>query len=322
MIMRQELLKKNRIISVACVLYAAAVVAIYYSVDKSIDEEVRKLKDLALENLDYFFKDKPMYVDLLYGPYGFDYKKMDIPKIEEPSYNDVTERQQFMEYDLNIKETYDEAYDKILSIRTERWKKEYGEFTRMYDLDIFPDESERSIKSGWVLKIVKKLSYTMYVEGGCIQTYLIFPKQVAYKKYGQVCSLETAVGEALNFEIKNEKSELQPYYERGSTYNLISKMESSINNKYYYFSRDSIPQQYYSREFLGGSYDETYTVGCGRIHNAYYQVNFHRTQPTTYSIKFVGNDVVQRDKYIRMAIYIGILTIIMAGVMTFIVRKK
>ena len=320
MIMREKVFKKVRIISVACVLYAAAAVAIYYSVDKSIDDEVNKLKDLALENLDYFFKDKPMYVDLLYGMNEFNYKKTDIPQVEEPTTSKVNDAwEQLLESGKDV--SYEEAYKQALINVNKSWIETYGDVTQLYELDIFPNEFRQNTKYGWALKIVQRMHHSTFEMNGCVETYLIFPKQVGYKNYSQVNSVETAVKDALDFEIKHENSELQPYYERGSTYNLISKMESLINNKYYYLSKDSLPRRYWAEDY-SAPYDENYTTIWGSAVAPYYKVIIYHTQPTTYSIKFVGNDVVQRDKYTRMAIYIGILTIIMAGVITFIVRKK
>lgn len=57
-------MKKRIIIPIACFLYIVLLVAIYYGVNSIVDKEVDRLSELAKENLDSFFADKPMYVDL------------------------------------------------------------------------------------------------------------------------------------------------------------------------------------------------------------------------------------------------------------------
>lgn len=51
-------------------------------------------------------------------------------------------------------------------------------------------------------------------------------------------------------------------------------------------------------------------------------MNYHRTQPVTYSIRYKGDDVVQKDKYRLMVIYMGLLTMIGVGIIVFITKKK
>ena len=58
------------------------------------------------------------------------------------------------------------------------------------------------------------------------------------------------------------------------------------------------------------------------MHNGFYEVIYHRTQPTTYSITFVGDEIVQSDKNSLTIALIGLLTIIMSGAIFLIVKKQ
>lgn len=312
-------MKKIHFILICCISYIVISTAIYYAIDKSIDKKVVRLHSLAIANLNSFFESKPKYVDLFYGPYGCNYKEVHIPSPEEPGFNDVMAYIRMVDSTL----TFDEATHRVRQNLKNVWERKYGNYRKMYELDIFPTEDNNTKHSGWALKVICKQPEWTLNDG--IQTYFIFPKQVAYKKiapllYGGVPSVETAIQEALDFSIKNEKSDLQPYYERGSTYNLISKMESAINNEYYHFTKDPEGSFFYrsnSRDF--GNIPSS--VESGGMYNGYYEVIYHKTQPISYSIKFIGNEVVQSDKYRLTAIYIGLLTFIMLGVIIMTNKK-
>ncbi len=316
-------IKKAQAICVACIAYIATLISIYYAINAHIDDKIIRLRDEALTALNSFFDQKPMYVDLLYGPYRCSYKKIEIPQPEEPSFTDILNAQKFFKEMENKDMTYEEAENRVKTNLFRKWEETYGNFTRMYDLDIYPTESETASKSGWALKIIKKKpdwANTTFVFGGGVETYFLFPKQVAYKRIapllqGSVPSIETAVQDALEFVVKNEKSDLQPYYSRGCSYNLEDRMKSAIDNEYYYFTQDT---DVGTIRYGNGSS----TIGDGSMYNGYYEVFFHRTQPNTFSIRYVGDDVVNKDKHLLIAIYTGILTLIFIGLITFIKKKK
>lgn len=316
-------IKKAQAICVASIAYIAALISIYYAINAHIDDKVIRLREEALTALNSFFDQKPMYVDILYGPYRCFYKEVEIPQPEEPSFTDVLNAQKFFKEMENMDMTYEEAENRVKTNLFKKWEETCGSFTRMYDLDIYPTESETAPKSGWALKIIKKKpdwANTAFVFGGGVETYFLFPKQVAYKRIapllqGSVPSIETAVQEALEFVVKNEKSDLQPYYSRGCSYNLEDRMKSAIDNEYYYFTQDTdVGTIRYG--------DGSSTVGDGGMYNGYYEVFFHRTQPNTFSIRYVGDDVVNKERYLMIAIYAGILTLILIGLITFIKKKK
>lgn len=307
---------KRYYILACCVSYIALSVAIYSAVDKSIDEKVVRLHDEAIANLNSFFESKPKYVDLLYGPYKCDYKEVQIPKPEEPDLNIVLNYIKAVDSTL----TFNDAANKIRQNLKDVWEKKYGNYRKMYELDIFPSEDDNLYHSGWALKVICKLPKWTQSDG--IETYLIFPKQIAYKNippllYGSVPSVETAIQEALYFTTKNEISDLYPFYERGSTYNLIEKMKSAINNDYYNLVEDSIGKlTYYNAGEFGHEHS---SIESGGMSNVYYEVIYHRTQPVSYSIQFVGDE--QIDKKRLTAIYVGLLTIIVFGIILIIVKK-
>lgn len=312
-------MKKGYLIIVCCVTYIVISIITYHAVDKSIKEKNDRLRQEAITSLNSFFERKPMYVDLLYGPYGCDYKEVQIPAPEEPTYDDI---QDYIKMN-NSKLTYDEVKDRVRQNLRNVWERRYGNYSKLYELDIFPTEDENIHvpRTGWALKIICKQRAFTTREG--IETYLVFPKQIAYKKvspllYGSIPSVETAIQEALDFTTKDSKSDLQLYYERGSTYNLISKMESAINNEYYHLVED--PEGTISYGCLGDFWNKPSSIAYGGMHNGYYEVIYHRTQPKSYSIKFIGD--TQSDKYRLTAIYIGLLTLIMFGVFVFIKNKK
>lgn len=313
-------MKKGYFILVCCVSYIVISTAIYYAVDTSVDKKVVRLHSEAVANLNSFFEGKPKYVDLLYGPYECDYKEVQIPAPKEPGLNDALNYIRIVDSTL----TFDEATNKIRQNLKDAWEKQYGNYRKMYELDIYPTEDKAHLqRSGWALKIVCKLPEWVINKDG-IETYLIFPKQIAYKKispllYGSVPSVETAIQEALDFTIKNEKSDLQPYYERGSTYNLISKMESAISNEYYRLTENPKGTFFYSN--FGDYGGKPSSVDYGGMHNGYYEVSYHRTQPVSYSIQFVGDEVVQSNKYRLTAIYVGLLTFIMLGIIIIASKK-
>lgn len=310
-------MKKRYRILACCLCYIAASAAIYYSVDKSIDKKSARLRNAAVANLNLFFESKPKYVDLLYGPYGCDYKEVQIPAPEEPDADDVLSYIKTVDPTLTVLE----AADKVRQNLKKAWEKRYGDYRSLYKLDVFPAEDDNLPRTGWALKVVCKQPEWTHNDG--IETYLVFPKQIAYKKiapllYGGVPSVETAMQEALDFTTKNEKSDLQPYYERGSTYNLISKMESAINNEYYHLTEDPEGKFFYSA--AGEFGHKRPSIEYGGMHNGYYEVTYHRTQPKSYSIQFVGN--LQSDKCRLTAIYIALLTLAMSGLAVFIVKRK
>lgn len=310
-------MKKRSYILICCVSYIAIAIAIYYAVGKYIDKKVIRLHNEAIANLNSFFESKPKYVDLLYGPYKCNYKEVQIPEPNEPKLNDV------LHYikTINPTLTFDEAENKIRQNLKNAWKKEYENYRKMYELDIFPTENENIHRSGWALKVICKRPKWTQKEG--IETYFIFPKQIAYKEitpllYGSVPSIETAIQEALYFTTKNEKSDLQSYYEKGSTYNLITKMESAINNEYYHLKEDPSGEIiYYNASEYGHKLP---SIECGGIQNGYYEVIYHRTQPISYSIQFVGD--IQFDKNRLTAIYVGLLTLIALIIIIFIAKKR
>lgn len=316
-------IKKTQAICVACIVYIAVLISIYYAINAYIEDKVIRLREEALTALNSFFEQKPMYVDLLYGPYRCSYKEVEIPHPEEPSFTDILNAQKFFKEIENKDITNEEAENRVRKNLFKKWEETYGIFTRMYDLDIYPTESETAPKSGWALKIIKKKpdwANTTFVFGGGVETYFLFPKQVAYKRItpllqGSVPSIEAAVQDALEFVIKNEKSDLQPFYSRGCSYNLEDRMKSAIDNEYYYFIQDTdIGTIRYGD---GGP-----TVGDGGMYNEYYEIFFHRTQPKTFSIRYVGDDIVNKEKYLLIAIYAGILAFVVIGVITFLTNKK
>lgn len=315
-------IKKAQTVYVACIVYIAALISIYYAINAYIEDKVIRLREEALTALNSFFEQKPMYVDLLYGPYRCSYEEVEIPQPEVPSFTDILNAQKFFKEMEHEDMTYEEVENRVRTNLFKKWEETYGNFTRMYDLDIYPTESETLPKRGWALKIIKKKpewANTVF-EGGGVETYFLFPKQVAYKRIapllqGAVPSIETAVQEALEFVVTNEKSDLQPYYSRGSSYNLEDRMKSAIDNEYYYFTQDTdVGTIRYG--------DGSSTVGNGSMYNGYYEVFFHRTQPKTYSIRYVGDDIVNNDKYIMIAIYAGILTLIVIGILHSLTKKK
>ena len=92
-------------------------------------------------------------------------------------------------------------------------------------------------------------------------------------------------------------------------------MESVINNKYYYFTQDTdIGTIKYG--------DGSSTIENGGMYNGYYGVFFHRTQPVTYSIRYVGDEIFQRDKYLMIALYAGLLTFLIVGLIIFKKKNK
>lgn len=308
-------MKKKYIILICCILYIAASIGIWNAVDNYINRKVIRLRDVAIENLESFFANKPMYVDLLYGPYGCNYTEAQIPGPEEPDISSV------LNYIKRIDPTlsYEEAKNRIRQNLKNAWEKRYGDWRKLYDLDIFPTEDNSSLRAGWALKVIRKQENSF---NNRILSYLLFPKQVAYKNispllYGGVPSVETAIQEALYFTTKNEKSYLQPYYERGSTYNLISKMQSAVDNEYYSLTEEPEGTFFFSDDI----YSKPSSVESGGMQNGYYNViYYHKTQPVTYSIQFRGN--TKSDKYRLAAIYIGLLTLIMSGLVIFIVKKR
>lgn len=314
-------MKKKIFIAACFICYIAASVAIYYAVDDHIDKKVVRLHNAAIANLRLFFEDKPMYVDLLYGPYGCDYKEIPIPSPQEPTFYAVQGYITFIDSTL----TYSEATNIVRQNMKDKWQKQYGNYRKLYELDIAPSEEDKYGRSGWALKIIN-IQRGEFLND-YIETFLVFPKQVAYKKiepilYGSVPSVETTIQEAFDFTTKNEKSNLQFYYEKGSTYNLISKMESVVNNEYFHLIEDPENTHFYSSldDFFGYKHPSSFEYGG--MHNGYYEVVYYRTQPITYSIERVEDNVVQADKYRLAAIYIGLLTLIMLGIVIFIVKKK
>ena len=308
---------KAQALCIASIVYIATLVPVYYAINAYIDDKVTRLRDEALSALNSFFVEKPMYVDLLYGPYPCSYKQVEIPQPEEPSFTEIANIQYVMKNNENKNMSYEEVENTIKMNLKKQWEETYGDITRMYDLDVYPAESERDSKRGWVLKILKKKpdwANNTFVMGGGVETYFLFPKQVAYKKIapllqGSVPSVETAVNDALDFVIRNERSDLQPYYSRGCTYNLEDRMKLAINNEFYYFAQDT----------LVGTIrygDGSPTIGDGGMYNGYYEVFFHRTQPKTYSIRYVGDDVVTKDKHKMLAICAGILALIYIALIT------
>lgn len=249
-------------------------------------------------------------------------------QIPQPKTPDINSPQLYIDLHKDENLSWGEAYERVEQNLYNVWKEKYGNITNMYDLDIYPTDSETTLKSGWALKIVSKIpdkfNVLTPVPGSGIQTFLLFPSKVAYKKVapilqGSIPTVETAVEESLNFEINNEKSDLQPYYSRGSTYNLIKKMKRLVDNEYYYLEKDNIPLvSYYDRE----SYSNDEPFESGGMHNGYYEVTFKRTQPITYSINRVDKSVIQNEKYILMMIYIATATIAAIIVFMLTIKKR
>lgn len=313
---------KSRIIFVLIVAYAAMVVGINCATNDYLYKKELRLRDEALTALNSFFDQRPMYVDLLYGPYSCSYHEVGIPPIKEPSFMDVIATQKNLKNFNGEDLTFEETVNLMKKNFAKSHEKEYGNIARIYDLDIFPTESEKDIKTGWALKIIKKKpdwANSVFVDGGGVETYLLFPKQIAYKKVapllqGGAPSIETIIQESLDFAIRNEKSDFQPFYSRGCTYNLENKMKSAINNEYFCFVQDTtIGCIKYG--------DGSPTIKDGGMHNGYYEVSFYRTQPTTYSIRYRGEDVVKKDKYMMIAICVGLLTLI-TGFIIYKIKKK
>ena len=263
-----------------------------------------------------------MYVDLLYGPNSFRYQEIQIPQPEVPG---IGTPQAYINLHKNENLSWDEAFERVKQNLHKIWEEKYGNVTKLYSLDIYPTESETSSKRGWALKVICKIPDRIQaiMPGSGIQTYLIFPAKVSFKKnspllQGFIPTVETAVEESLNFTIKNEKSDLQPYFSRGSTYNLIERMKKVVDNEYYYFEEDEFPiVSYYKNNNHGYEPYEN-----GGMYNGYYEVTFKQTQPTTYSIKRVDESIIQSDKYTLMAIYIAISTLIAIIAFTLIYKKQ
>lgn len=313
---------KKYLVLACCLSYVILSVSIYYGVDKTIDKKVHNLKEEAISNLNSFFETQPEYVDLLYGPYDCSYKEIEIPQPQEADVLSVINYMKYVDSTL----TYGEAETKIQQNLMKAWERQYGNYKKLYELDIYPTEDEKILQTGWAIKVICKKTDRVTIFKDGIETFLIFPKQIAFKKTPSVLympepSVETILQNSLDFSLKDEKSNLQPYYKRGCTYNLISRMESVISNEYYLFNEDTGPGRiFYTDDYLSFSHESS--VNCGGMHNNIYEVIYHRTQPTTYSIKFVGDEIVQSDKNGLTIALVGILTIIMSGAIFLIVKKQ
>ena len=168
-------MRSSQIIFALCIAYFVALTSIYYCVNAYVDKKAVQLREETLVALNSFFSKKPMYVDLLYGPYRCSYEEKDIPQPEEPSFLDVANAQKFYKEFQKRDVIFNEANSTIQMNLKKKWEEEYGDFIRMYELDIYPDESQRSNKSGWALKVIRKKPDWANFIGDGIETYLIYP---------------------------------------------------------------------------------------------------------------------------------------------------
>ena len=151
--------------------------------------------------------------------------------------------------------------------------------------------------------------------------YYLYPKMFAYKKtvnllYGERPSIEDALQEALDLELKNDKSELFEFYSKGSTRGLAEAICSDVNNDYWYITKDSVRTTWWNDpndiNYFGSLFANEKPVPAGSMFNGYYKVYFEQSQPTTYSIKQVSQEIIDNNILsMRIVLWI-VLTLIFA----------
>lgn len=164
--------------------------------------------------------------------------------------------------------------------------------------------------SPWKLIIMRR-SNEKY---GVIEHFSVAPTRISYTiDRNYTPSLQQVLDETIKYIINDSNSDVSRFYEQGSIDKLFSRMELT-DNKYFYISEDSdsdldtIPS----------------AVGVGWIPTELYAVNFSKLTLPTFSIKYVGDDYVNKDKnHLRIGLLI-VLSVIMGivALYLYIIKSK
>lgn len=284
------------LLGILSVLYLLLTIGAYYFADSYIKGKSEQMEHLTLERLNSYFKFDKKYVDIAYNHYRTSYKQIPIPKPREIS---TWEAKSSANYLANAKGDLDinvmEESAKELNLREqEKWQQEYEDIYSLFELNT---TSEKDYGSGWSIRIVEKNPMSGTRPGFIV--YYIYPKMFAYKNlyymsYYTRPSIEDALQEALDYEIKNDRSELAEYYSKGSTKGLAETICLDSSNDYWYVSKDSVRTLWWNDpndvNYFSSLYENEKPIPSGSMFNNYYKVFFERSQPTTYSIYRVSQE--------------------------------
>lgn len=310
--------KRKITLGIICIIYIILMTYSYFFADKYVNDKSWEMRIQAVNNLNSYFENKKKYIDLTFNAYRVDYQQIPIPSVMEPTYFDAISRINAYEVFDSIgilkheykKETIEEAQDAIRQIRQQEWNEEYGDKREMYELDVDP---EGVYNSGWALTIVSNRDNEVGGEGFIV--YHLYPSRLAYKKVspfllGSIPSIETALQTALEFMTSDAHSDLAAFYEKGCTNGLIESICADVTNDYWIIEKDAKPTIWWADSEI--SYGpNTKPTDAGFMHNGYFKVYFCKTQPVTYSLREVSEDVLEHDKYTIRFIAWGILSFIM-----------
>lgn len=294
-------------------MYGAYQYAEYYSIKKS-----SQMRDKASEQLDSYFKFGKKYVDVAFNNYKVSYKQIPKPK---PRYITEWEAKGSANYLAKANGNFDleamgESAKELNLLEIKKWEEEYGDVRSLYEIDIIPYED---YGRGWSVKVIEKIPQPSVNEG--FMVYYLYPKFFAYKDcgylwYDEKISIEDALQEALDFVVKNDKSNLGEFYSKGSTRGLAETICIETSNEYWSISEDSIRTVWWNDpneiSYFGSLYGNEKSIQSGSMFNRYYKVFFERTQPTTYTIKRVSQEVIDSRIFSLRCISWLVLTLVFA----------
>lgn len=217
---------------------------------------------------------------------------------------------------------------KELNLReNKKWKEEYGDICLLFEIDITPCED---YGRGWSIRVIEKKPQSSVIEG--FMVYYLYPKFFAYKDcgnlwYGEKISIEEGLQEALDFVVKNDKSNMAEFYSKGSTRGLAETICIETSNEYWCVSEDSIRTVWWNDpneiNYFASLYENGNPVSSGSMFNDYYKVFFERSQPTTYTVKIASQEVID-DKILSLRILLlSVLSLVFAILATFpVIQKK
>ena len=319
------------ILGLIIVLYLLFASGVYFFTESYINEKSAKMYSHSYERLNSYFKFDRKYVDIAYSNYRVSYKQIPLPKPREIT---AWEAQHSANYlakgkgGLDI-DAMEESSKELNAIEQKKWQQEYGDVGLLYVLDAVPEEN---YGSGWSIRIITKKPEQSAQPGFMI--YYLYPKMFAYKStdylwYGERPSIEDALQEALDFELKNDKSELSEFYSKGSTRGLVETICSDVNNEYWFITKDSARTTWWNDpndiNYFGSFSANEKPVPAGSMFNGYYKVYFERSQPTTYSLNRVSQEIIDKNiLYMRIILWL-VLTLIFAvpiAIMSTKIHKK
>lgn len=303
-------MKYSTIIVISLATYVLLLGGAYFGAKKYVDNKDSRLRREAYDNFDRAFSNQNKYVSIGFSGKKVAYEKTSIPKYDASS-------------------LWSTNRDK------EKWTEDYGDLYKMYKLipkytSQYSWDSDNQW-SGWLLKIIEKISYDAF------QVYQLYPYEVGYIKqsdswmYNYMPSVQDAVNEAFDFHTTNEKSSYSKYLSDKSYFDIIRSVENEYYEMYSYDWDVEVLGEHKADSLLRTRGYFTFYKNdlntdkghSGYMYNGFYKVFNHKASLYYYQIAYKSwSDPKKRDLTSCLIWLFSIITFLLLCVIIPVIIKS